>query len=117
MKLKPLTSYLFCTLLLIIATSLALYASFTQEHTKAVYEATCTACHGFGVLGAPKLGDQKAWKPRIAQGIETLYQHSIDGFIGESGVMPPKGGFSELSDDQIRALVDYMVAAAQQDKP
>ena len=80
---------------------------------KSDYENTCTACHGFGVTGAPKLGDKESWAPRIAQGINTLYRHAIDGFTGEYGVMPMKGGFTNLSDEHIKAIVDYMVAAGE----
>ena len=73
------------------------------------YEASCTACHGFGIAGAPKLGDKENWAPRIEQGIETLYNNAINGFSGGTGYMPAKGGFTTLSNDQIKAIVDYMV--------
>jgi cytochrome c5 len=59
---------------------------------EAVYKTTCVACHGAGVAGAPKVGDQTAWGPRIAQGFDTLVKHAVDGFQGKAGVMPPKGG-------------------------
>ncbi len=72
---------------------------------KAVYENTCAACHSSGVLGAPPIGDQKAWKERIAQGMQTLYDHAIHGFQQ----MPAKGGNPSLSDDQVKAAVQYMV--------
>ena len=67
------------------------------------------ACHGLGIAGAPKMGDKAAWGPRIAQGMDTLYTHSINGFQGSSGVMPPKGGRMDIADDLIRQAVDYMV--------
>ena len=72
-----------------------------------VYDAACSVCHAAGVAGAPKWGDVEAWQPRIAQGIETLYQHSINGF----NAMPAKGGNTALSDDDVKAAVDYMVNA------
>ena len=73
------------------------------------FESSCTACHGFGIAGAPKLGDKENWAPRIEQGMETLYSNAINGFSGGSGFMPAKGGFANLSDEQIKAIVDYMV--------
>lgn len=78
-----------------------------------VYKQTCFACHGAGVAGAPKLGDKADWQPRIAQGEAVLYDHSIKGYSGSKGVMPPKGGNMSLSDDQVKAAVDYMVAQAK----
>lgn len=78
-----------------------------------VYNMACVACHGAGVAGAPKLGDSAAWGPRIAQGDQTLYQHAIEGFQGNSGFMPAKGGRVDLSDQSVRNAVDYMVAAVK----
>jgi cytochrome c5 len=79
---------------------------------KKVYEATCAACHGAGVAGAPKFGDKAAWAPRVKQGSATLYEHALKGFQGKSGMMPPKGG-STASDEEVKAAVDYMAAAAK----
>jgi cytochrome c5 len=56
------------------------------------------------------MGDKAAWAARIAQGTATLYKHAIEGFQGKSGLMPPKGGRTDLSDDVIRLGVDYMVS-------
>lgn len=79
---------------------------------KTLYNSACVACHGAGVAGAPKLGDKAAWTTRIAQGNATLYQHAINGFQGKAGVMPPKGGAS-ASDADVKAAVDFMVAAVK----
>jgi cytochrome c5 len=78
-----------------------------------IFDGTCNVCHGAGIAGAPKFGDKAAWAPRIAQGANVLYTHAIGGLQGKSGVMPPKGGNLELSDADVRAAVDYMVAAAK----
>ncbi len=78
-----------------------------------VYNMACVACHGAGIGGAPKLGDSDAWAGRIAQGADTLHQHAIQGFQGEAGYMPPKGGRVDLSDEAVRGAVDYMVQSAQ----
>ena len=77
---------------------------------KKVYDTTCMACHAAGVAGAPKFGDKAAWGPRIAQGIDVLHTHAIKGFTGKAGMMPPKGGNMSLSDADVMAAVDYMVA-------
>jgi cytochrome c5 len=78
-----------------------------------VYAATCTACHGAGIGGAPKAGDKAAWGPRIAQGKALLYKHALEGFQGKAGVMPAKGGRVDLSDELIRQAVDHIVSLEQ----
>jgi cytochrome c5 len=87
-------------------------ASAAAVDGKKVFEASCQACHGTGVAGAPKSGDKAAWAPRIKQGSATLYEHAIKGFQGKAGLMPPKGG-SSASDDEVKAAVDYMVSASK----
>lgn len=72
----------------------------------AVYNASCSACHGTGAAGAPKVGDKGAWGPRIAQGKATLYTHALNGIRA----MPPKGMCMTCSDDEIKAAVDYMTS-------
>ncbi|WP_196159581.1 cytochrome c5 family protein [Reinekea sp. G2M2-21] len=74
-----------------------------------VYTTACAACHGTGALNAPKLADAEAWAPRIAQGVDTLYTHAIAGF----NAMPAKGGNASLSDEEVKAAVDHMVASVQ----
>ena len=81
---------------------------------KTVYETACIACHGTGVAGAPKLGDLAAWKERIAQGADALYEHAINGFQGSAGFMPAKGGNAALSDDDVKAAVDHMVQGSSE---
>jgi cytochrome c5 len=80
---------------------------------KAVYDKACTACHTPGIAGAPKTGDKAQWSARIAQGSNVLYDHAIKGYQGKAGVMPAKGGNPALSDDEVRAAVDFMVGAAK----
>ena len=74
-----------------------------------VYNSYCTACHASGVAGAPLFGDAGAWEPRIAKGIEVLYESTYNGL---NGVMPPRGTCPDCSDDELRVAVDYMVDAA-----
>jgi cytochrome c5 len=75
---------------------------------KKLYDTACMACHVAGVAGAPKFGDKAAWAPRIATGLDALTASVVKG----KGAMPPKGG-SAASDAEIRASVEYMVAAAR----
>lgn len=82
----------------------------TQMSGPQVYNAACVACHGTGIGGAPKLGDPAAWSPRLAQGLDTVQRHAIEGYQGDQGYMPPKGGRVDLSDDEVLAAVEFMVA-------
>jgi cytochrome c5 len=83
------------------------------ENGTELFEQTCSVCHGQGIAGAPKAGDKTAWAPRIAEGRATLYQHALEGFQGKTGVMPPKGGRTDLPDDLVKQAVDHMVQLAQ----
>ena len=76
-----------------------------------VYKKTCAACHDQGVAGAPKLGDKAAWEPHIKLGMDTLYTVGIKGKAGTG--MVAKGGNPSLSDAEVKAAVDYMVAKAR----
>ena len=79
-----------------------------------VYNAACNVCHGSGVGGAPIVGDTAEWAPRIAQGSDLLYDHAINGFQGDAVTpMLPKGGRVDLSDQEVRDAVDYMVSESQ----
>ena len=69
-----------------------------------VYEANCKMCHGGTIPGAPGVGKNDEWAPRIKQGKETLYKHALEGF----NAMPAKGGNAGLSDDEVKAAVNYM---------
>ena len=80
---------------------------------KATYETVCSVCHGAGIAGAPKVGDKAAWAPRIAQGLETLDKHALEGFQGKSGMMPAKGGRVDLSDELVKATVAHMVSQSR----
>lgn len=71
---------------------------------KKEYEASCAVCHATDAMGAPALGDKKAWAAAMKKGIETVYSNAINGI----NAMPPKGGTS-LPDDKIKEIVDYMI--------
>lgn len=83
-------------------------AKLSADAGKKLYESACLACHGSGVMGAPKFGDKAAWAPRIKQGTAVLHQNAIAGIR----MMPPKGG-SAASEEEVKAAVDYMTAAAK----
>ena len=78
-----------------------------------VYQATCFACHGAGIAGAPKLGDKSQWAKHIAKGLDTLYASAVNGVQGSAGAMPAKGGNPALSNAEVRAAVDYMVGRSK----
>ena len=71
-----------------------------------VYGQVCKTCHEGGIAGAHKLGDKAAWAPRVATGKDALAK----SVIGGKGAMPPKGGGSDLSDDEIKGAVDYILS-------
>ena len=88
-------------------------AAKSLQTGEAVYAAACSACHATGVAGAPKTGDKAAWTPRVAQGANVLHDHALKGYQGKAGVMPAKGGNAALSDEDVKAAVDYMVGVAK----
>ena len=87
-------------------------AKLADDAVAKLYKTSCQACHASGAAGAPKFADKAAWAARIKQGNATMYEHAIKGFHGKNGVMPAKGG-SSASDEEIKAVVDYMVKAAK----
>ncbi len=75
-----------------------------------IYQASCFACHGTGANNAPVLGDVEAWAPRIAQGTDVLYANAINGL---NNIMPARGLCMDCSDEEIQAVVDYLVQEVQ----
>jgi cytochrome c5 len=76
---------------------------------KAVYEASCAACHGAGIAGAPKFGDKAAWAARLKGGVNPLVASATKG----KGAMPAKGGNAALTDAEMLAAVTHMANAAK----
>ena len=76
---------------------------------KEVYNQACAMCHVPGLANAPKFGDKAAWEPRIKTGREAMLTAVIKG----KGAMPAKGGNPKLTDEQVGAALDYMLAAAK----
>jgi cytochrome c5 len=73
-----------------------------------IYVALCGACHNSGAGGAP-LMQAAVWEPRVAQGVELLVKHAIEGYQGSAGLMPARGGNPSLTDEQVEASVLWML--------
>ena len=84
-------------------------AASGADKIQEIYNASCAACHISGAAGAPKQGDKAAWALRIKSGIGVLYASAIKG----KNAMPAKGGNASLSDDDVKAVVDYMLSQAR----
>lgn len=84
-------------------------AAAAPKSPEEIYNGTCSACHATGAAGAPKVGDAAGWAPRIALGNDSLYKHAIGGL----NMMPPKGTCATCSDDDIKAIVDFMVSKSK----
>ena len=69
-----------------------------------LYSSVCAVCHGTGAAGAPIPGSP-AMVERTAKGVDMLTQHAINGL----NAMPPRGGRADLSDEQVRVIVEYMI--------
>lgn len=78
-----------------------------------VYMNFCASCHASGIAGAPKVGDKSAWAERSAKGTDAMIQNAINGYKGESGFMPARGGNSALTDEEVSSAVLYMLEQSQ----
>lgn len=88
-------------------------ASAPADVGQRTYQQACFACHGTGVAGAPRTDDAAEWRRRAEQGRDVLIRHAIEGYTGERGYMPPKGGQTQLSDEAVIAALDYMLEQSQ----
>lgn len=92
--------------IVLISAALAAFASSASAADgKATYAQACAACHAAGVAGAPKTGDNAAWAARVASGRDALLVAVVKG----KGAMPPKGGNAALSDDDVKAAMNFML--------
>lgn len=80
---------------------------------EATYRQYCSICHDVGVAGAPKIGSAADWEERLSGGTEALIANAINGVSSPEGVMPPKGGFTQLADEEVGAAVEFMVEASR----
>ena len=79
----------------------------------AVYESSCAPCHAGGLGGAPKTGDREEWGRRTSKSLAQVYKNAIEGFEGSAGVMPAKGARPDVSDDDVKVLVDFMLEVSR----
>lgn len=75
-----------------------------------IVKANCKVCHAQGINGAPVIGNTKMWAKRKQQPLETLVEHASNGF----GLMPAKGGNTELTEEQITLAIQYMLSQVQE---
>jgi len=76
----------------------------TDPDTKSLYIQSCYSCHGTGAAGAPRTGNSGDWAPRLAKGMDTLLDHTINGFNG----MPPLGMCMDCGEEEFVALINFM---------
>ena len=81
-------------------------AAATEFDAAGAYQMSCNACHGTGAAGAPMLRDAGAWEARMEKGMEALMSNVINGV----GAMPARGICMTCSDDDLQAIVNYMLA-------
>lgn len=98
---NKLTAVVICYGLIIVASGTAM-----ADDGASTYKQVCSSCHESGAVGAPKLEDKIEWKLRIAQGMDALYASTVNGkcdlFVQDLRM--------DLSDDVIRAAVEYMIS-------
>ena len=104
----------FTNLLGSVSLCLGLSTSFAAD-TAQTYMRDCAVCHLPGIAGAPKVGDKTEWSGRVRAGMEMLYRNALEGIPNTA--MQAKGGQTDLSDELIKSIVDYMVSAAALDEP
>lgn len=90
-------------------TSLSIAAQDDAFNAEQTYQATCFACHGTGAAHSPEVGDQIEWEIRMEKGMDTLVQNTIAGL---NGIMPPRGLCASCSDEQLKAIVEFMVQSS-----
>lgn len=86
--------------------SLGAPAVTAEPDGEGIYNKFCFSCHAAGVAGAPKLGDVEAWAPRVAQGMDIMMKHVVEGMPPG---MPAKGLCNQCSNEELAASLDYML--------
>lgn len=102
MQLANLLLFLACGLL----TQASIAAEAEEFDAAAKYQSTCYACHGTGAAHAPEVGDVIEWEIRLDKGMDTLLKNTIAGL---NGIMPPRGLCTDCSDDNLKAIIEYML--------
>ncbi|MCK4738301.1 MAG: cytochrome c5 family protein, partial [Sulfurimonas sp.] len=81
----------------------------SKSAAEKMYDASCVVCHKTDAMGAPAVGDHDAWATVMEQGIDKVNHNSINGLGG----MPPKGGAMDLTDEQVKDIVKFMVESSK----
>jgi cytochrome c5 len=82
----------------------------STDDGRLVWLGTCESCHAYGIAGAPNPSKPDDWAERLLKARSALYQNAISGFFGPGDTyMPPKGGNEQLTDEQVKSAVDYML--------
>jgi cytochrome c5 len=84
-----------------------------EANAPQLYVNSCAWCHTEGLGGAPATGDKDDWERRTSKGMSQVYANAIDGFEGATGIMPAKGSRVDLTDEEVKELVDWMVEVSQ----
>ena len=101
---RPLSAVVACLILFLSACS-----SDPGASAPTAYVTSCATCHDEGLGGAPIPGDKEDWDRRTAKGMAIVYTNAINGFEGAMGIMPARGSRPDLSDEEIKVVVDWMV--------
>lgn len=91
------------------ATLMSLAGLSQASDGKEIYNQNCAMCHAAGLANAPKFGNKADWEPRVKAGKDALVQAALKG----KNAMPAKGGNPKLTDEQVAAAVEFMVAAVK----
>jgi cytochrome c5 len=70
-----------------------------------LFNSACIACHGAGVMGAPKAHDAAAWSARLGGNLKSLVASAVKG----KGAMPPKGGVGDATDEELSKAIQFMM--------
>ena len=101
-KLIKTNTYVFIGLLM------SVIAHANAASGEAVYKATCNVCHDSGAGNAPRITHRADWEPRWQRGRAAMHEGGVKGV--PNSAMGPKGGFANLTDDEVKAAVDYILA-------
>lgn len=94
------------TMLTLVAAGQIAAAESPDFDAAQAYQGSCYACHGAGQAHAPMVGDVIEWEIRLEKGLETLVQSTINGL---NGIMPARGLCVDCSDEDLKAIVEYML--------
>lgn len=93
------------------------FIQFDSKHLhlgRSIWLDNCKGCHAYGTAGAPIPMIAEDWQARVTKSTDILYDHAINGFFGpDDTMMPERGGNPELTDQQVKSAVDYMLALAR----